>query len=115
MQLSTTLSRSQAQVNVALLNQATGEALYPLDPSSSNNMSGRAGHPAPGPYIARVEVARPTAGSGAGEVTLTLRRDPPWFGPLLPLFFFPGLIPLAFFGRRGAFESQRWAESDHAG
>lgn len=109
------LSRSQAQVNVALLNQRTGEAFYPLSTDGDNNASGRVGRPDPGPYVARVEVARPHEAAGAGEVRLELRRDPPWFTPLLPLFFFPGLLPLAFFGRRGAFESQRWAESDHAG
>ncbi len=111
----TSLGREQAQINVALLNQRTGEAVYPLSTEVDNNVSGRVGRPDPGPYVARVEVARPSEVGGAGVVTLEVRRDPPWFIPMIPLFFFPGLLPLAFLGRRGAFESQRWAESDHAG
>ena len=48
-----------------------------------------------------------------GTVRLRVVRDAPLLEPLLPLFFFPLLLPFALFASRGKIEAARWAESDH--
>ena len=50
---------------------------------------------------------------GTGTARLRVVRDAPLLEPLLPLFFFPLLLPFALFASRGKIEAARWAESDH--
>ncbi len=109
----TSIDRELAQVHVAVLNQATGDAFFPVDTSYTNAASGRLGGPPPGPTVVRVGVARPAPQATTGTLRLRVVRDAPLLEPLLPLFLFPLLLPIAFFASRGKIEAARWAESDH--
>jgi hypothetical protein len=112
-EVDTSLDRELAQVHVAVLNQATGDAFYPVDTSYTNAAKGRLGGPPPGPTVVRVGVARPAPQATTGTARLRVVRDAPLLEPLLPLFFFPLLLPFALFASRGKIEAARWAESDH--
>ncbi|MBL8616567.1 MAG: DUF4178 domain-containing protein [Deltaproteobacteria bacterium] len=112
-EIETSLERELAQVHVAVINQSTGDVFYPVDTSYSNTAAGRVGGPPPGPTVVRVGVARPAPQVSTGTVRLRVVRDAPLLEPLLPLFFFPLLLPFALFALRGQIETARWAESDH--
>ena len=112
-EVDTMLSRELGQVTLAVMNQMTGEVYYPIDTRTSNRASGRIRAAAPGPTVLRVEVARPAPIQTVDTVRLRVVRDKPMYGFLVLPFFVPLLLPLSFFGRRGAFETARWAESDH--
>lgn len=72
-----------------------------------------AGVPA-GRYFLRVEPEGGEVGRSAVSYTLQVRRDPPHFGFYL-LAFLAIVSPMLFaFLPAAAFETRRWAESDHA-
>ena len=110
----TSLSRSSAQVHVALINTDNGKVYQPLRTTSSNSASGMVHMASEGTYVARVEVARPANTKASDKVNLKVVLDPPSGFPCLA-FFYPFLIPIVVTLRRGSFETRRWAESDHAG
>lgn len=111
----TSLTRSQGQVHVALLNLDTGKSYFPIRSDSSNNRTGRISSPDPGRYVARVEVARPIQTSSRDAVEVRVVKDPPVLGWAVPAMLYPMLIPILLFMFRAWFESRRWSESDHAG
>lgn len=114
-EVDTDLSRRDAQAHVALLHTAEGKAYLPVV-SSRTSADGKARIPevAPGPYIARVEIAKPKdSGNQAGRpVTLRITRDVPWLPPLLFALVVPLLAPLVLIGSHLHFEHRRWAEAD---
>ena len=57
--------------------------------------------------------APPVAGVRTLNARLIVERPGPRFSSLILLIVFLGLFPLIAYGRRGNFEVQRWAESDH--
>ena len=67
-----------------------------------------------GDYLLQVNSQIDTAGDQADELRLTITRDVPlyryMFLPLIVIFAFPAVN----FARRAAFETKRWASSDHA-
>jgi len=112
------LGRTEAQVQVALMNTSDGSTYLPLSTSDGNNASGRLYDVTPGPYVGRVEVARnpkvpPLA--GLKSIQLLVVHDRPWRSPIFLLAFYAVLAPLALMMAKGAFETRRWSESDHAG
>lgn len=112
------LSRSEAQVHVALLNTDDGATYLPIDTSRSNTGDGRVWRVSPGTYVGRVEISRNPAVTPSSDLKgmkLTVTRDKPWRTPLLLLAFYAMLAPMALVLARGAFETRRWSESDHAG
>lgn len=115
--VSSSLSREDGEVHVALVHQGTGDAWLPDLGASTNSGRARVSDPPPGPAIVRVEVAkdptRPSAGYGA-PVTVRVLRDTPWRTPLLIALFIPLLAPIALLLASSQFEQRRWANSDHA-
>ncbi len=112
------LSRGDAQVHVSLINTTDGQVYHPLETARKNAGEGRIYRPTPGAYVGRVEVARnpsKTHTSDLKGLKLTVIRDKPWRSPLLLLALYALLAPLALVLAKGAFETKRWSESDHAG
>lgn len=116
--LDSTIGRDSAQVHVALVNKASGKVYLPVSTRSANKASGWVSMAEPGPYVARVEVAAsPEAkarGVGEARATVTVVHDHPWHTPFLVGFLLALLGPLLLYAQQAAFESRRWAESDHA-
>ncbi len=110
----TRLSRSSGQVHVALINKNTGRVYLPVNTSSRNSATGTIFNADAGPYVARVEVARPAPTASKDPVSLKVVVDPITGFPCFA-FFYPFLIPLVVALLRSSFESRRWSESDHAG
>ncbi len=111
-------SRSDAQVHVALINKDTGKTYLPIATRSSNSGKGWVSRPEPGPYVVRLEVTRsPTSsasGSLLGQTSAKVRYNEMWHTPFLFGLLFSLLGPMIHFALQSAFESRRWAQSDHA-
>ena len=109
------LSRDDALVHVAVVNKEDGTAMLPDLDGVKGDVRVRGA--TPGESVVRLEVAKSpvaiTAMSGK-QVTLEVRRDVPWRPFTILAVLMPFGIPLALALARGAFESRRWANSDHA-
>lgn len=106
---------SDAIVHLALMNQSDGTArLYPTDEGNDADIWIRDADP--GNYLLRAEIARPpgTLSHPAEPLRLTVHRDPPYYGPLFWLALYALLAPIFVLVARNAFETKRWANSDHA-
>jgi len=117
-EISSALSRGDAQVHTSLINTDNGAVYHPIDTSKRNKATGRVWRATPGSYVGRVEIARnpsKTPSSDLKGLKLTVTLDKPWRSPLFLLFFYALLAPLALVLAKGAFETKRWSESDHAG
>lgn len=116
-QVETAVSRSEGQVQVALLNQDTGAAYFPISTVDDNKVTGLVTGVASGTYLARVELARPKnfkGGLGGRKtVELSVKRDLPNRAPLVVTLLFILLAPVGVAVARGSFEGRRWAESDY--
>ncbi|MCK6515273.1 DUF4178 domain-containing protein [Myxococcota bacterium] len=113
--VASTVKSEEGLVHAALLNLDTGEA-YLIDDKGDQSYSSTLRDVSPGRYVARLELARPTGSTAitGRQVGLKVTRDPG--SPLLiwiPLLFAPTSLLFYFFGR-SAFETKRWANSDHA-
>jgi hypothetical protein len=116
--VSTRLSRSFAQVHVALVNTDDGATYMPLNSAKGNTTDGRLWRVSPGNYVGRIQVAWHPDKPGQtdlGGLKLTVIRDKPWRAPLFLLAFYALLAPIVLVLAKGAFETKRWSESDHAG
>lgn len=117
-EISSGLSRSDAQLHASLLNTTDGTVYHPIDTAKGNRADGRVWRATPGSYVGRVEVARnpsKTHTSDLKGLKLKVVRDKPWRSPLLLLALYALLAPLFLVLAKGAFETKRWSESDHAG
>ncbi len=116
--IDSTLPRSDAQVHASLINTADGTVYHPVDTSRSNSATGRVWRASPGSYVGRLEVARNPSkppSTVAKNVKIKVVLDKPWRAPLMLLVFYALLAPIALVLAKGAFETRRWSESDHAG
>lgn len=113
--LSSPLPRDQGQVHVALVNTGSGQVYLLGAPEATNAQTMWLNEVAPGPYVARVEVARDPALVGQPTtVHLQAELGPRFTLPLVLTALLSLLGPVMVFFARARFEGQRWAESDHA-
>lgn len=68
-----------------------------------------------GRYALRLQRQREPIGAGAVTWSVNARSQVPSTALPLLLIVFLSLVPLVLLIRRGAFETRRWSESDHAG
>jgi len=119
LQLSTPIDRRDGQVHVALMNLNSGR-VYLMDFGQGKKNEGKAWlrDPEIGNYVARIELAKNPSRKEVAfhrDVTLKVRAGVAWRTPLFLAGLLALLAPLFHALARGAFETKRWSQSDHAG